>query len=96
MALPILIQTDSENLYRRLTHLKSSPRTPENHRNGGVLGFFAKKKDLLGRYEKKLEDLEENVRVEQSDISVTKEVHSFCFLSIANDDLILLNMFFHW
>nr|CAD1819461.1 unnamed protein product [Ananas comosus var. bracteatus] len=65
--------TDSENLYRRLTHLKSSPRTPENHRNGGILGLFAKKKDLLGRYEKKLEDLEENVRVEQSDISVTKE-----------------------
>ncbi|WOL15441.1 CSC1-like protein HYP1 [Canna indica] len=61
--------TDAENLYRRLTHLKSRPRSLQNQSRSGFLGLFGKNVDLVGHYSKKLEDLEQNVRLQQSDVS---------------------------
>lgn len=65
--------TDAESLYRRLTHLKSRTDTSQNNHHGGFLGLLGKNVDLAGHYSKKLEDLEENVRIEQLDISTAGE-----------------------
>ncbi|MQL91078.1 hypothetical protein Taro_023684, partial [Colocasia esculenta] len=66
-----LFQNDAEDMYKRLTHMKSKRRTQEVVRHGSFLGLFRKDVDSVGEYEKKLEDLEENVRLEQSDVSLT-------------------------
>ncbi|KAJ0980225.1 hypothetical protein J5N97_008480 [Dioscorea zingiberensis] len=60
---------DGDNLYRRLTHLKSRPHSSESSRQGAFLGFFRPNGDLARQYSKKLEALEANLRIEQSDIS---------------------------
>ncbi|KAJ3674318.1 hypothetical protein LUZ60_004934 [Juncus effusus] len=62
---------DAEGVYRNLTHLKSIPRSSQRN-NGGFCGLF-RKKDPVSDYTKRLEDLEENVRLQQSDISVSGE-----------------------
>ncbi|KAG1347865.1 putative CSC1-like protein [Cocos nucifera] len=66
-------KTDAENLYRRLAHLKSRPVTSQNNHRGSFLGLFGKNVDLAGHYAKQLEDLEENVRIKQSDIYMAGE-----------------------
>ncbi|KAJ4788170.1 Early-responsive to dehydration stress protein (ERD4) [Rhynchospora pubera] len=67
---------DAENAYRRLTHLKSIPRATQNGGSsagtGGFLGLF-RKKDPVILYTKKLEDLEENVRLHQSEVNMAGE-----------------------
>ncbi|KAJ3685552.1 hypothetical protein LUZ61_014716 [Rhynchospora tenuis] len=67
---------DAENAYRRLTHLKSIPRTTQNGvssaSNGRFLGLF-RKKDPVITYTKKLEELEENVRLHQSEVNMAGE-----------------------
>jgi hypothetical protein len=70
------LKNDAENAYRRLTHLKSLPRTSQNGGNGaGTGGFFRHfvKKDPVTLYSKKLEDLEENVRLHQSEVTMAGE-----------------------
>ena len=68
----ILHQADTKNVYRRLTHLKST-----SDRRGGFLGLFGKNVDLVDDHAKKLEDLEENLRIRQSGISMSGEVCYF-------------------
>ena len=56
------------------------------------MGIFGRKVDLLDKYEKKLEDLEDNVRMEQS--SLTGKVVLFClFINFSLRDLIYKNDF---
>ncbi|RWW16280.1 hypothetical protein BHE74_00005451 [Ensete ventricosum] len=69
----LLYATDTENLYRRITHLKSRPSSSQNQSHTGFLGLFRKNGDLMGHYEKKLEDLKQNVRLQQSDTSTGRE-----------------------
>uniref|UniRef100_A0A1D1XSZ1 Putative membrane protein C2G11.09 n=1 Tax=Anthurium amnicola TaxID=1678845 RepID=A0A1D1XSZ1_9ARAE len=64
---------DAENMYRRLTHLKSRRHLQQVIRHGDFRGQFRNDADSVVKYEKKLEDLEENVRIEQSDVSSTGE-----------------------
>ncbi|XAR51708.1 hypothetical protein NMG60_11006421 [Bertholletia excelsa] len=64
---------DADNMYRRLVRLKSTRHTRERPRCDGFLGLFGHKVDLVDHYEKKLQDLEDSVRVEQSSL-VAKEV----------------------
>ncbi|CAL5092725.1 unnamed protein product [Urochloa decumbens] len=63
---------DAENICAKLTNLKyvqrSSGDTPRK-----FLGLFGRK-DLLGKYQKRLEDVEENVRLEQSDATRRQEI----------------------
>lgn len=61
--------SDTEKLYRRLAHLKLNSHAPQRFRRDGFLGIFGRKVDLLGHYEKKLEDAEDNVRLEQSSLA---------------------------
>lgn len=46
--------------------MKSNNDSQQNFRRDGFLGLTGRKVNLLDRYEKKLEDLEDNVRKEQN------------------------------
>ncbi|XP_023874725.1 CSC1-like protein HYP1 [Quercus suber] len=71
--------SDAEKLYRRLAQLKLKNHTSQRFGRDGFLGIFGRKVDLLDHYEKKLEDVEHNVRLEQSSLA-GKEV-SAAFVS---------------
>ena len=60
------LKTDADKLYKRLTHLKQKNDAPRRHRRDGLFGLFGRKVDLLDHYERRLGDLEDNVRMEQS------------------------------
>ena len=57
-------------MYKRLTHLQSDPNQ-QKYRHVGVFGH---KVDLVDHYGKKLEDIEENLRLERSEVSLAAEV----------------------
>ncbi|XP_042465397.1 CSC1-like protein HYP1 [Zingiber officinale] len=59
--------TDAEKVYRKLTHLKSTSSSSQNQNRSGFFGMFGKRVDLVRDYSKKLEDIEQNVRLVQSD-----------------------------
>ncbi|XP_059670373.1 CSC1-like protein HYP1 isoform X1 [Cornus florida] len=65
--------SDADKMYRKLAHLKSTTHTQQRFRRDGFLGLFGRKVNILDQYEKKLEDLEDNMRMEQTSI-VGKEV----------------------
>jgi ATP-dependent protease HslVU (ClpYQ) peptidase subunit len=46
--------------------MKSNNHSQQNFRRDGFLGLTGRKVNLLDRYEKKLEDLEDNLRKEQN------------------------------
>ncbi|XP_068656878.1 CSC1-like protein HYP1 isoform X2 [Aristolochia californica] len=74
---------DAESIYKRLTHLKSVNGSRQSDKRDGFLGMFGKRINLAD-YEKKLEDLEENVRLAQSNVTLAgKEVPAafVCFKS---------------
>lgn len=61
-----LLQNEAEKLYKKLAHLKLNEDTPRRFKREGPLGLFGRQVDLADHYEKKLGDLEERVRIEQS------------------------------
>lgn len=63
------MQNDADKLYRRLAHSKSENHTKQNFKRDGFLGLFGRKVNLLDHYEKKLEDMEDNVRMEQNSMA---------------------------
>ncbi|KAL5582244.1 hypothetical protein UlMin_014686 [Ulmus minor] len=64
--------SDTEKMYKKLAHLKLSQSEPSSS-NHGFSGIFGRKVDRVDQCEKKLEDLEDNVRMEQSSL-MGKEV----------------------
>ncbi|KAJ9147582.1 hypothetical protein P3X46_029726 [Hevea brasiliensis] len=56
---------DADKLYRKLARIKSENHSKQKFKRDGFLGLFGRKVNILDHYEKKLEDLEENVRMEQ-------------------------------
>lgn len=52
-----------------LAHLKSTQKTSQRFGRVGFLGIFGPKVDLVEYYGKKLEDIEDNVRSQQSLLS---------------------------
>ncbi|XP_052186302.1 CSC1-like protein At1g69450 isoform X7 [Diospyros lotus] len=69
-------ESNTKKLYKRLIHFRTeSPQS--KFECGGCCGLFPHKGDLLEQYEKKFEDSEENLRLEQSDTSSAGEA-SFC------------------
>lgn len=71
---------DAKKLYKKLDRLQSEPNQPKLKR-GCCFGLFGEKVDLVDQYEKKLEDLEENVRMEQSEVSLAGEDVRAAFVS---------------
>ncbi|KAE8710194.1 CSC1-like protein [Hibiscus syriacus] len=61
---------DAKKLCKRLTHLQSES-SQQKYRH---VGLFRKKVDLVDHYGKKLEDVEENMRLERSEVSLAAEV----------------------
>ncbi|KAE9590340.1 hypothetical protein Lal_00028003 [Lupinus albus] len=60
---------DADKLYKRLTHLKSKKDVPQRHRRNGCFGVFGPKIDTLDHYERRLGNIEDNVRTEQSSVA---------------------------
>lgn len=66
---------DGNKLYRGLRHLKSEAGQ-QNSRQAGFLRIFRRKVDLTDQYEKKLEDIEENLRSQRAMSLTTAEVRA--------------------
>ncbi len=74
----ISFQKDAAKFSKQLVHLQSGPSRQKNK----WAGLFGHKVNLVDHYEKKLEDIEESVRLEQSEVSTAAEVCiSACFFS---------------
>ncbi|KAJ6318013.1 hypothetical protein OIU76_013540 [Salix suchowensis] len=63
---------DAKQLYKRLLHLQSEP----SEQKCKQAGLFGKKVDHLDHYGKRFEDLEQNARLEQSEVSLAKDTHA--------------------
>lgn len=70
-----ILVNETNKLYKRLTHLQaeSSQSTPTN---SGFFGLYKRKASLVDQYEKKLGDLEENMRVERQVSLAGEEVRA--------------------
>ncbi|BFG16736.1 hypothetical protein CerSpe_030100 [Prunus speciosa] len=71
---------DAKKLYTRLIHLQSDPNQ-QKYKRSSCFGLFGRKVNLVDHYEKKLEDIEENVRLEQSEVSLAGEEVRSAFVS---------------
>ncbi|KAL5553722.1 hypothetical protein UlMin_041123 [Ulmus minor] len=74
-----LLLKNAKKVYRRMTHLQSDP----NQQNQGCccFGWFGRKVDLVDHYGKRLEDIEENLRLERSEASLAQEEVRAAFVS---------------
>ncbi|XP_057993342.1 CSC1-like protein At1g69450 isoform X4 [Hevea brasiliensis] len=63
---------EAKTLYKRLLHLQLEPPQQKYRR----VGLFGEKVDLVDHYGKRLEDIEQNVRLEQSDLSLADETRA--------------------
>ncbi|KAJ4711405.1 CSC1-like protein [Melia azedarach] len=68
---------EAKKLYGRVIHSQSDPNQEKYKR----VGFFGQKVDLVDHYEKQLEDIEENLRLEQSEVSWAGEEIRAAFVS---------------
>lgn len=69
IACSISIQNETEIMWTKLKNLKYVPHRPStDNPPKKFLGLFGRN-NPLGKYQKRLEDLEENVRMEQSDVT---------------------------
>ncbi|KOM56547.1 hypothetical protein LR48_Vigan10g243900 [Vigna angularis] len=66
---------DADKLYKKLTNLKQKNDAPKRHRRDGCLGICGRKVDIVDHYERRLGDIEDNVRLEQSSVEA-KEVQA--------------------
>ncbi|KAG8384669.1 hypothetical protein BUALT_Bualt04G0142000 [Buddleja alternifolia] len=60
---------EADKVYKRLRHVKSKKYTQQRFKRSGFMGLFGQKVDLLDHYEKKLEDMEGNVRTERTSVA---------------------------
>ncbi|KAL9352098.1 hypothetical protein Peur_054778 [Populus x canadensis] len=63
---------DANKLYKRLLHLQSEP-SEQKYKRVGLCGH---KVDLLDHYGKRLDDLEQNVRLKQSEALLAEDTHA--------------------
>ncbi|XP_057993339.1 CSC1-like protein At1g69450 isoform X2 [Hevea brasiliensis] len=68
----LLYYNEAKTLYKRLLHLQLEPPQQKYRR----VGLFGEKVDLVDHYGKRLEDIEQNVRLEQSDLSLADETRA--------------------
>nr|XP_004516572.1 CSC1-like protein At1g69450 [Cicer arietinum] len=61
----------AKNLYKRIGQLRSDPT--RKYKNVDLCGLFGSKDDRIDHYGKKLEDIEQNVRLKQSEASLIGE-----------------------
>uniref|UniRef100_A0A6N2NBN3 CSC1/OSCA1-like 7TM region domain-containing protein n=1 Tax=Salix viminalis TaxID=40686 RepID=A0A6N2NBN3_SALVM len=63
---------DANQLHKKILHLQSEPSEQKYKR----IGLFGHKVDLLDNYRKRLEDLEQNVRLKQSEASLSEDTRA--------------------
>ncbi|KAJ6718322.1 hypothetical protein OIU79_006268 [Salix purpurea] len=63
---------DANQLHKKILHLQSEPSERKYKR----IGLFGHKVDLLDNYRKRLEDLEQNVRLKQSEASLSEDTRA--------------------
>ncbi|KAK1553275.1 hypothetical protein Q3G72_032042 [Acer saccharum] len=68
---------DGKKLYRRLLHLQSDPNQEKYKR----LRLFGSKVDLVDHYGKQLEDIEENLRLKRSEVTLAGDEIRAAFVS---------------
>ncbi|KAG2273295.1 hypothetical protein Bca52824_067850 [Brassica carinata] len=61
-----VLMNDAEKLYKKLTRVKSGSISRQKSKRDGFLGMFGKRVDVVDHYEKKLEKLEDDMRLKQS------------------------------
>jgi len=61
-------KNDADKLYKKLTNLKQKNDAPKRQRRDGCWGICGRKVDIVDHYERRLGDIEDNVRVEQSSL----------------------------
>ncbi|CAI9096534.1 OLC1v1032711C7 [Oldenlandia corymbosa var. corymbosa] len=71
---------DGKRMYRRLIDLRKE-RCAVKSQHGGLCGLFRRQSDIVNDYERKLEELEENVRLGQSEASLAGEEVRAAFVS---------------
>ncbi|XP_057769572.1 CSC1-like protein HYP1 isoform X2 [Salvia miltiorrhiza] len=59
----------ADKAYKKLVHLKSKKSTQQNSKRGCCLGICGRKAERVDQYEKKLEDMEGNMRTEQLSVA---------------------------
>ncbi|BAT99068.1 hypothetical protein LR48_Vigan06g122000 [Vigna angularis] len=64
--------SEAKKLYKRVTQLRSDP-SRQKRMNRGISGIFGQKTNVIEEYQKKLEDIEESVRLKQSEASLAGE-----------------------
>ncbi|KAB5538493.1 hypothetical protein DKX38_016026 [Salix brachista] len=63
---------DANQLHKKILHLQAEPSEQKYKR----IGLFGHKVDLLDNYRKRLEDLEQNVRLKQSEASLSEDTRA--------------------
>ncbi|KAI5437682.1 hypothetical protein KIW84_023701 [Lathyrus oleraceus] len=66
---------DANNMYKRVAQLRPDP-TKRKIRHGALSRLFGKRSNHIERYEKKLEEIEENLRLKQSEASLAGEARA--------------------
>lgn len=61
-------KTDAEKLYKAFTQIKNESDASQRHKCDGCLGLFGKKSGSLDHYEKRLRDIEHDLRKEQASL----------------------------
>ncbi|KAL6553030.1 CSC1-like protein hyp1 [Orobanche gracilis] len=64
---------EADKVYKSLVHVRTRKYSQQRFKRAGFMGLFGRRVDLLDHYEKKLEDMEGNLRTERSSIAA-KEV----------------------
>lgn len=77
------LQNDATKLYKRLSQLQSDPNQEKHKR----VKLFGEKVDLVDHYEKQLEDIEENLRMEQSEVSLDGDVCALLLIYLLSTNL---------
>ncbi|XP_068468368.1 CSC1-like protein At1g69450 isoform X4 [Phaseolus vulgaris] len=75
----LLFFSEAKKLYKRVTQLRSDP-SKQKRMNRGISGLFGRKDNVIEEYQKKLEDIEESVRLKQSEASLAGEESRAAFV----------------
>lgn len=75
------LMNEAEKLYKRILHLRNKPRLQRKSHREGFLGLFGAKVDPVDLYTKKLEDVGENLKLEQSTLYQNQKELPAAFVS---------------
>ncbi|KAK6129278.1 hypothetical protein DH2020_036987 [Rehmannia glutinosa] len=60
---------EADKVYKKLVHVKTKKYPEQRFKRAGFMGLFGRRVDILDHYEKKLEDMEGNLRTERSSVA---------------------------